>query len=89
MFYRAAFTVILLFSVLFMPFWFSVLLSIGAMAYFRTYFEASLLMLLSDLMFGVEQNRYFQVTFVSFILSLLFLIIIEILKKKLKFYPEN
>ncbi|OGI76048.1 hypothetical protein A3C67_00485 [Candidatus Nomurabacteria bacterium RIFCSPHIGHO2_02_FULL_42_19] len=78
---------VLLISVLFMPFWVSMLLAAGLMLYFPVFWETVLLFLLSDLLFGVAEARFFGITYVSFIAALLFLIGLEIIKKKLKFYP--
>jgi hypothetical protein len=76
----------LVFSLFFMPFWVSVILAIIGMFYFPIYFEAVLLFFLSDLLYGTKEAKFFEMIFVSFFLSLILLISIEILKKKLKFY---
>lgn len=78
--------IVLGFSIFFMPFWVSVILAIIGMFYFSTYFEAILLFFLSDLLYGVKEEKFFDMIFVSFFLSLALFILIEILKKKLKFY---
>jgi hypothetical protein len=78
---------LLLLSILFMPFWVSVILALALMIYFNVFWEAVILFLLSDLLFGVREAKFNNMVFVSFILSTFVLIIIEIVKKKLKFYP--
>jgi hypothetical protein len=70
-----------------MPFWVSVILALGAMIYFPMFFEAVFLFLLSDLLYGVAGERFWGMIFVSFIVSIIVLISLELLKKKLKFYP--
>jgi hypothetical protein len=70
-----------------MPFWVSVILALALMIYFNVFWEAVILFLLSDLLFGVREAKFNNMVFVSFILSTFVLIIIEIVKKKLKFYP--
>ncbi len=80
-------SVLLLFSILFMPFGVSVVLALAGMVYFSKFFEATVLFLLSDLLYGVKEVKFFDMIFISFIVSVLVLLIIEILKKKLKFYP--
>lgn len=81
-------SVILLASVLFMPFWLSVILALGMMFYFPNFYEAVAMFLLSDLIYGVPEPRFFNIEFVSAILALASLLLIEIVKKKLKFYPK-
>jgi len=76
--------IILLFSVLFMPFWVSVILSFAGMVYFPFFLEAVLLLLLSDLLFGVKEIRLFDMIFVSSTIALVCLIILEIFKKELR-----
>lgn len=79
-------SVVLLFSILFLPFWFSALLALGGMIYFRVFFEAVALFFASDLLYGVPEPKFFGLVFVSFFTSLAALVAIEALKKKLKFY---
>ena len=78
--------VVLLFSILFMPFWVSVILALAGMIYFAVFWEAVILFLLSDLLYGVKETKFSGTIFVSFIIAAILLIIIEIVKKKLKFY---
>lgn len=82
-------SVVLLFSVLFLPFWVSVILALVGMIYFRVFWEAVALFMLSDVLYGAPQVKFFNLVFVSFFVSLLVLIIVETLKKKLKFYPHT
>lgn len=77
---------LLLFSVLFMPIWVSAILALAGALYFNVFWEASLLFLLSDILFGINKTNGSSLVFTSFFISLIILIIIEILKKKTKFY---
>ena len=86
--YRILASFILLFSILFMPFWVSVILALAGMIYFHIYFEAILLFILSDILYGLPEAKFSNMIFVSFIVSTIFLIGIEMIKKKLKFYPQ-
>ena len=79
-------TLVLLFSVLFLPFWVAVILALAGMVYFSVYWEAALLFLVSDALYGVPEARFFGFVFVSFVLALSLLAAAEIIKKKLKFY---
>ena len=81
---RILVSVLLLFSVLFLPFWVTVILALAGMIYFPVYWEAVALFFLSDLLYGTREARYFDIFFVSFIVSFLVLIIIELLKKKIR-----
>jgi hypothetical protein len=80
---------VLLFSILFLPFWVSVILGILGMIYFRFYLEAVILFFISDFLFGTLGTKYAFLIFTSGILSFLVLILIEFLKKKFKFYPRK
>jgi hypothetical protein len=77
---------VLLFSILFMPFWVSVALACAGMIYFYTFWEAVALFLLSDVLYGTSEAKFYGMVFVSFFTSLVALVAIEIFKKKLKFY---
>jgi len=68
-----------------MPFWFSILIGLGAMAYFPLFWEACLIFLISDLLFGTEQAKLWNMVFVSFISSIVALAVIETVKKKIRF----
>ncbi|MDD5721337.1 MAG: hypothetical protein PHT16_02740 [Candidatus Pacebacteria bacterium] len=78
---------LLLLSILFMPWWVSAILALGGMIYFNKFFEAAVLFLLSDLLFGAKEAKFNNMIFVSFIMTVIIFIIVEIMKKKLKFYP--
>jgi len=76
---------LLIASILFMPFGVSIILALAGMVYFSLFFEAVLAFFLSDLLYGVAEGKYFGIYFT--LLSILFLITVELLKKRLKFYP--
>ena len=86
MMFRILASVLLLFSILFMPFWVSVILALGAMIYFNVFWEAIFLFLLSDLLYGVKGGKFFSIIFLSFVVSAVVLILLEFTKRKLKFY---
>jgi len=67
-----------------MPFWLSVILALAGMVYFSFFWESVFLFFISDLLYGVKEARFFNIFFVSLIVSFLTLIIIELLKKKLR-----
>ncbi len=86
---RIGVSLILLVSVLFMPLWVSLLLALVGMVFFSYFFEAVALLLLSDLLFGVKEARFFNIFFVSMLLSLALLIVMEIFKTKSAFYTSS
>lgn len=80
--------VVLLFSILFMPFWVSVILALAGMIYFSIFWEAVAIFLLSDLLYGAKEAKFFGAVFVSFVIFAIVLMAVEITKRKLKFYPN-
>ncbi len=77
----------LLVSVLLLPFWVSIILAVALMFYFTLYIEAVALFALSDFLFGARENKFFGIVLVSSLLVAVLLLSIELLKRKLKFYP--
>lgn len=69
-----------------MPLWVSVILALLGMVYFDIFWEAAVLFLLSDLLYGVREVKFSATFFISFVVASIVLVIIEIIKKKLKFY---
>lgn len=79
-------TVILLaISVLFFPFWLTFIIGFASIIYFPFFLEAVFLLLLSDLLHASFEGRFLGVPYISFLITLLFLIITELLKKKVRF----
>ena len=85
---RVCFSIALLISVIFGPFWLSVILAILGMMYFSFYVEAAVIFLVLDLLYGAREARFHGAVFISFIFSVALFILIELFKKKLKFYPK-
>ncbi|MFA5791598.1 MAG: hypothetical protein WC884_01005 [Candidatus Paceibacterota bacterium] len=56
------------------------------MIFNKIFWEALPLFLLSDLLYGVKEIKFHDMIFISFFVSIIVLILIELLKKKLKFY---
>jgi hypothetical protein len=69
-----------------MPFWVSVILALAGMFYFSIFWEATILFLFSDLLYGAGEAKFHGWVFISFTLSIVFLLVIETFKKKLKYY---
>jgi len=87
--FRFLASIILLFLILFMPFWLSVILALGAIIYFSFFWEAVFLFFLSDLLYGTKEAKTLNAIFISLIISVLILLMLELLKRKLKFYPKK
>lgn len=87
--YRIISSILLLLSILFMPFWVSIIIGLVGITLFPFYVEALLLFLLSDLLYGVAQDRFHGILFLSSIIILCGILLLEGLKKKLKFYDNK
>lgn len=89
MWIRIALAIILLLSVFFLPFWTSILLLLAAMAYLPVFWEGVVIFFVSDLLFGAEREALFNIVFLSALIALTLLMLMETIKKKLRFYPNN
>ena len=78
--------ILLLFSVLFAPFWVSVILAVAGVFYFSVFWEAVVLLFLSNLLYGAGDP---SAIFISLLIYTIILIAIEMLKKKIKFYDTE
>jgi hypothetical protein len=85
---RIVFTFALLLSILFCPFWVSIILALTAIIYFRFFWEAIGLFFISDLLFGMKESRFLNITLISTIFVTVMLLLIEFIKRKLKFYQK-
>lgn len=85
---RVLANLILFFSVFFMPFWFSCILALFFMFYFNLFVEVIILMFISDLFFGIKDTIFPNFIFFSSCIFSCVFILLEILKRKLKFYPK-
>ncbi|HWA31847.1 MAG TPA: hypothetical protein VG694_00095 [Candidatus Paceibacterota bacterium] len=86
---RVVFSVLLLVSAVLWPLWLTAILAILGIIYFPMYIEAIFALLMSDLLFGAPESKFLGGTFVSSLSVVVALILVEFLKKKLKFYPEK
>ncbi len=86
---RISASLVILLSLLFAPFWLSAILVLAAMLYFDLFLEALFLLLLSDLLYGVDGGSFLGTTYTSFLLSAIALAVIEFIKTKTVFYPNK
>jgi hypothetical protein len=84
---RILFSILLLFSVLFLPFWVSIILGLIGIGYFPLYWEATALFLLSDLLYATPETKFLGIYFAALIIFILVLILAESLKRKIRLYP--
>jgi hypothetical protein len=77
-------SLILFVSIFYMPFWLSVVLALASMIYFSFFWESVTLFFISDLIYGVGGDKFLNVFFISFIISIIVLLIIEMIKKKIR-----
>ncbi len=86
---RILLSFLLLISILFFPYWISVILALFGIIYFRFFWEVVVLFFISDLIFGIKEARFFNIILFSTILSFVILILAQFVKKKLKFYQDK
>ena len=85
---RVSSSLLILVSILFFPFWVSIILAILGVIYFRIFWEAIILFFISDLLFGIKEIRFLNTTLISTICLVIILILVEFIKRKLKFYNK-
>ena len=86
---RIAFSILLLFSIAFMPFWLSFILAFVGIAYFNFFIESIIIFFLMDLLYGIKEIKFYNNVFLSLLIIIFIFIIIEFMKKKLKFYNAS
>lgn len=82
-------SLVLLISILFWPFWVSTILGLIAIIYFSNYWESIVLFLLSDLLYGIKEERFMNIYFISLIISIIAILMIETLKKKIRILEQK
>ena len=70
-----------------MPFWLVFFFGILAMFYFGKFYEFVFIMFFADLLFAVQEARFNNFFFASFLITLIAFYAIEYLKNRLKFNP--
>jgi len=80
---------ILLISILFLPFWISIIFAFLAIIYFTVFWEAIVILLLVDLLYGTKEIKFFEIIFVSSLGATIILILVEMAKNKLGFHLSD
>ena len=92
MYTRIPFVLLFVSSVLWGPFWSSMILLLIGVALYNYFFEGPVLKFLMDLMYGVPLERFYGYTFVAFSSALVLLFLAEYIKQKSRFktfYEKN
>ncbi|PIT96563.1 hypothetical protein COT82_02565 [Candidatus Campbellbacteria bacterium CG10_big_fil_rev_8_21_14_0_10_35_52] len=82
---RIIFNVLIFGSVLFFPWWFTIIIAIFFLSVFNAY-EVLFWGLFADMLYGVSTPNFFGIQFIFTIIFTLFFICARILKKKLIHY---
>lgn len=85
---RVGASFLILFSILYFPWYFSVIFALAGMLYFKNFYEGVALIFISDLLYGAGLDRYHHIYFISTIVALLFFFGLQILKTRLKYYQD-
>lgn len=85
---RIIFTVTLLLSTLFLPFYFTYLLAFWGIIYFKFFWEGLIIFFISDLLYGAKIQFFTQTTFISTTIYLIIFIVTELAKKRLNIQEE-
>jgi len=73
--------ILLFLSILYLPFWFSVLLAFVAALYFKSFYELVIALLVIDLLYGGYGNNFLMT-----ISGVILFALVSFLKKRLSFY---
>jgi len=73
---------LILFSLLFCPFWLTAILIVAGVFIFPRFYEGIAALFLADLLYGIKEARFYGSTAVLFSLGGLFLIVLMYVKEK-------
>jgi hypothetical protein len=85
---RVLSVIVIFLSVFFMPFWVFALLALLGIVYFDIFVESIVLLLISDLLYGIREGRLGGIYFFTTICGIIIIIMAEVLKKKTRFYNK-
>jgi len=84
MFLRLTSVILLLVSVIFLPWWLWLVMAAGLMFLLPAFWEAIPILFVSDLIFGVPEGRFFGSVFATLIVGIVIYLLINLFKKYLR-----
>lgn len=82
--FRLIFSILLFILVFSSPFWVYFPLAILGIIYFKMYWEGLLMLLTSDFYFGVNEGRFNEISYISFLIAIIIFIFTQVIRKKMK-----
>jgi len=76
--------IVIFFSILYTPFWLTLLALIGAAFYFRSYYELIGGGILIDMLYGTPLVKFFDVSFITTIITVSLYFIIDRIKQNIR-----
>ena len=81
---RITANIILLMSVLFAPWWITIILALALVFYFKLYYEFIIAAVITDMLYGVPEVLLFDWVFVYTAFSIILFILVQWLKTRLR-----
>jgi hypothetical protein len=82
---RIIFDLGLIFSAVFLPWWFVIILLILGISIFDSYYEAFLIAFFIDSVYSISREFFYGISFIYFLIILIFYFLIDLVKMKLRF----
>lgn len=83
MIFRIIANIAIILSLFFLPFWVSLVLSFAALIYFKKYFEIMPFFLITDMLYGLPEERYLGFTIISISIGIVLYVTVSLIKKKI------
>ncbi|OGI87482.1 hypothetical protein A2995_01295 [Candidatus Nomurabacteria bacterium RIFCSPLOWO2_01_FULL_33_24] len=83
---RILLDLLLFLSIFLAPFWLVIIFAFILSFYFKRFYEIIPSFLLIDLLYGINLTKFFEIPIITLFIGIIILILIEFLKKKLRFY---
>lgn len=80
---RLVFSLILFILIFVSPFWLYFPLAILGIIYFKNFWEGILLLLFSDFYFGLAEEKFSEISYISFLTAVIVFILSYLIKKKM------
>jgi hypothetical protein len=82
---RIIFDLSLIFSAVFLPWWFITIFIILGISFFSNYYEAFIIAFFVDSVYGISREFFYGISFSYFLIVLIFYFFIDWIKMKLRF----